>query len=60
MPKLIILVGLPGSGKTYYLNRLSQMEDIRSDRIWDDYHARSLDNTHAIDQSRHFADAVTL
>lgn len=58
MPRLLIFVGLPGSGKTYHLKHLPEIENIQSDRIWDDYHARSLDNTHAIDQSLHFVDVL--
>jgi hypothetical protein len=58
MPRLLIYAGLPGSGKSHHVSRLPQTEGIRSDRIWDDYHAESRDDTHAIDQSRHFSDVL--
>jgi predicted ATPase len=39
MAKLLIYVGLPGSGKSYYLRELEKAGTIRRECIYHDYHA---------------------
>ena len=51
MPVATILIGLPGSGKTTFLNNQSE---YHPDVCFDDFHGESLDGTGAFAQSRHY------
>ena len=59
VPTLIVFVGLPGSGKSYHLESMVRNGELAEDRIWHDYHAESLDDTHEIEKSRFFIDLLT-
>jgi hypothetical protein len=48
MPKIVILIGLPGSGKTEYLGPALR----RGEPVFDDFHANAIGNSHAFDNSR--------
>lgn len=48
MPKVTMLIGLPGSGKTEYLSAPRR----RGEPVFDDFHANAIGNSHAFDNSR--------
>ncbi len=59
MAKLIILVGLPGSGKSHYLGRLIEGKVVTSDEcVYDDYHAEAIGNSPEPENSRHYSALV--
>jgi len=47
-----ILIGLPGSGKTTYLQ--SGLANLPLERCFDDFHGNSLDGTGTFTKSRHY------
>jgi hypothetical protein len=52
MSKLIIIIGLPGSGKTHYLNELKQRHEIAG--FYDDYQYRAYGKYYDPRLSRHY------
>jgi hypothetical protein len=52
IPKVTIVIGLPGSGKTTYLN--DHFSDRLPNGFFDDFHGGSLDGTGAFATSRHY------
>src|ERR1039457_2222600 len=51
-PTVTILIGLPGSGKTTYLEQKYPVH--KRNCCFDNFHENSLDNTGTFTQSRHF------
>jgi hypothetical protein len=51
MSKVAIVIGLPGSGKSDYLELARQ----RGEPVFDDFHANALNNSHAFENSRNRA-----
>lgn len=58
MPKLHVFIGLPGSGKSYQLDRLGEMGLVNRDCIIHDYHASDLDGSGEVCSSRHYQSLV--
>jgi broad-specificity NMP kinase len=52
MAKVILIAGLPGSGKTTYGNKLKA--NVKAADYLDDYHANAIDNDPAFDRGRHY------
>jgi hypothetical protein len=52
MIKLIIVIGLPGSGKTHYLEELKSQKEIAG--FYDDYQKKSYGNQRSPVMSRHY------
>jgi predicted kinase len=52
MPRLIIVIGLTGSGKTTYLEKIKANGEI--DYMFDDFHACAAGNSHKIEASKYF------
>lgn len=53
MAKLIIIVGLPGSGKSYYFEALKQNGIV--DYVVDDFHAKSINDIPTVPNCRCFS-----
>ena len=59
MPKVLFLIGMPGSGKSTYLADFLKLHpEFDVNAIYDDYHNKSLDNTHEFTKSRYYRDFV--
>jgi len=56
MVKLIIVIGLPGSGKSYKLYSLKEKGEV--DFIYDDFHGKSKYDIACIENSRHYIDLM--
>jgi hypothetical protein len=56
--KLIIVVGLPGSGKSHLLRQMVSRGEVAPECVRHDYHDQSKNGTHDVDQSRFFEVAV--
>jgi hypothetical protein len=54
MPTLYIVIGLPGSGKSYFLNNLIKKGIVDSTCVYDDYHANAIQNSPSPKDSRHY------
>jgi len=54
MSKLIIIIGLPGSGKSNYMQELLISEKIEERYIYDDFHAKAEKDSPEVIASRHF------
>lgn len=59
MAKLILISGLPGSGKTYYLDNLIASGAVRKDRCYDDFHAGAHNDSPTVELSRWFIPLVS-
>lgn len=59
MAKLIIISGLPGSGKTHYLDNLIASGVIDEDRCYDDFHAGAYNDSPTVESSRWFIPLVS-
>lgn len=53
-PEIVMLAGLPGCGKTRYLDDLRR----RGWRVFDDFKAKAIDNSSQFDKSRQFENLV--
>jgi hypothetical protein len=49
MPKVTIVIGLPGSGKSEHLKPARQ----RGEPLFDDFHREAINNSHAFEKSTH-------
>jgi len=54
MPKLIIIIGLPGSGKSHYIKNLVAYGEIEKEHVYDDFHANAHNNSSEVTASQHF------
>ena len=54
MPKLIIVIGLPGSGKSYYIKKLLGDKKIEPEYVYDDFHANAHNDSSKVTASRYF------
>ena len=58
MPKLIIIIGLPGSGKSEYIKKMIIRGEIEESHVFDDFHDKSKNDSPYVKDSRHFEPLV--
>jgi len=56
-PKLIIIIGLPGSGKFCYLEDLCKKREVQY--IYDDFHANAFNDSRKVVGSQHFCALIS-
>jgi predicted kinase len=54
MAKLIIVVGLPGAGKSYYLDNHTEVRSLARDHVVHDFHSGAIGDLSAPEMSQHF------
>lgn len=58
MPKLIVVTGLPGSGKSFYISYLVENGEVEKVCAFDDFHACAHSDSSAIEDSRYFSGLI--